>query len=64
MNNYNPNTKYGRNKSREDLNRRYNNMSKKEKDSFDSDVGWAKFILFVIAIIVLLACVIFGITVK
>ncbi len=45
---YNPNTKYGKKKLREQYNQNYNNMSSEEKSDHNSTV----FILMLIAIIV------------
>ncbi|WP_336716344.1 hypothetical protein [Chryseobacterium mucoviscidosis] len=64
MKKHNPNTKYGRRKAREDFNRRYNNMSEKERSSFDFNVGCAKFVLFIVAMIICLICVAMGISIK
>lgn len=61
---YNPNTKYGRRKTRSDFQKRYNNMSKKEKESFDFEVAVGRLILFIIAAIIIITCGYFGIKVK
>lgn len=57
---YNPNSKYGRKKYREDFQKRYNNMPKKEKDELDSMIWWGRIILFVIVIIVCLIVIALG----
>lgn len=49
---FNPNTKYGRRKIREDFQRRYEAMSPKERSELDGDVLWGRLVLFLIVIIV------------
>lgn len=48
---YNPNTKYGRRKIREQFQERYDNMSSEEKSKLDGDVWVARLILFLIVVI-------------
>lgn len=55
MASYNPNTKYGRRKNREEVQQKYNRMSQREKREFDDSVNFLRFILF---IIVMLGCLI------
>jgi len=64
MASHNPNTKYGRRKNREELHRKYSNMSGREKSDFDSTVWILRFVLFIIAMAVCLIVIMCGGTIK
>lgn len=57
---YNPNSKYGKRKMREEFWRNYELKSQKEKDELNRDVNIAKFILFVIILIVSFIIIVSG----
>ncbi|WP_299681080.1 hypothetical protein [uncultured Tenacibaculum sp.] len=60
MPSYNPNTKYGRRKNREEFQRNYNNKTEEEKRKLDQQVGCARFVLFIIAMIVCFVIIALG----